>query len=266
MAIAEIPPTESNPLFYRASGEGPPVVFIHSYILDSRYWLDHLEGLGGSWRCYAPDLRGHGRSAAEVRRIIREEDDAGDIVAFMRSEVGGGPAHLVGLSGGGIIAALVYTRAPELVKSLTLLSTNFLTPLEEPYKRYQAEMARIAVIEGIDALFRRFNEYIVGSGADLIARARYKNMLAGQPLETVVSFLTGDAIQARPDLPPQLDVPVLLPYGDEDIVMIPQTVAKLLALYPDARTASVPRAGRLLSLENPQALNEALNTFWRSLD
>ena len=267
MTVREFEPSGANPLFYRMAGNnGPKIVFLHSYLLDSRYWIDHLLDLSNEYTCYAPDLRGHGRMAGTYRRSIIEEDDAEDVHHFLASITDHEPVHLVGLSAGGIIAALSYLKAPERVKSLSLLSTNFIMPLNEPYKRYQAEMARLVVVEGIDALFRRFDEYIVGSGSDLVARARYKTMLRDQPFELFVTFLTGQAIQARPDIPSQLQVPVFLPYGEEDIVMTQENVNKLLDMYPNAIASSVPKAGRLLSLENPSALNNALTSFWSGLE
>lgn len=253
-------------LFYREKGHGTPIVFIHAYLLDSRYWLDQITGLSDEFRCIAPDLRGHGpHNPDEIRRHIQEEDDADDILALIEQTCGTEPLHLVGFSAGGIIAGLVYRKIPNQVKSIALLSTNFLVELDATYKRYQAELARNVVVEGLDTLFRRFDEYIIGSGADLIARARYKTMLRDQSFELIIAFLTGDAIQARPEIPGQLDVPVFLPYGDEDVAMRPEMLKRLLNQYPNATAHAIPNSGRLLPLESPKALNESLREFWRGL-
>ncbi|NBX41229.1 MAG: hypothetical protein EBR15_07410, partial [Gammaproteobacteria bacterium] len=48
---------------YRERGQGRPVVFVHALLLDSRLWLDQLDGLCESRRCLAPDFSGHGYSS-----------------------------------------------------------------------------------------------------------------------------------------------------------------------------------------------------------
>jgi hypothetical protein len=51
-------------LFYKGWGAGKPVVFVHSWALNSDMWqyqMIHLSGKG--LRCIAYDKRGHGRSS-----------------------------------------------------------------------------------------------------------------------------------------------------------------------------------------------------------
>ena len=172
---------------------------------------------------------------------------------------------MVGNSLGAKIAATIALEQPRRVRSLTLVSSSMGKPLDAAYRRYQAEMARIVVVESKDVLFRRFDEYIFGPKASLRARARYKEMLSGTRAEMFVALLTHWIDETDQDLLAGLTVPTLLLNGSEDTVVTPQSVATMLAQLRFGRSVLVPEAGRLVSLENPQAVNDALRDFWNSL-
>ena len=54
---------DATKLFVRAWGEGPPVLFVHSWALSSEMWDRQFAALGEQGlRCIAFDRRGHGRS------------------------------------------------------------------------------------------------------------------------------------------------------------------------------------------------------------
>ena len=68
-------------LFYKDWGNGKPVVFVHSWALNSDMWqyqMIHLAGLG--LRCVAYDIRGHGRSS-DPGRGYDYDTLAGDLAA-----------------------------------------------------------------------------------------------------------------------------------------------------------------------------------------
>lgn len=249
-------------VFYRESGRGRPAIFLPAFLTDSRYWLDQLEGLADVRRCIAPDPLGFGQSDPTTARAIEPEVYARQLVGFLDALGIDEPVDLVGFSGGAIVCALFAAAHGSRVASLTLMSSAFTSGPDPAYRRYQQEMARLVVVEGIDALFRRFDEYIFGAQPSLYARARYKTMLADTPYEMFVAFLTSDALGARPELPALLKMPVLLPYGERDVVIHEQQAQALAALMPHAVWRRVPDAGRLLALENPGALNAALREFW----
>jgi pimeloyl-ACP methyl ester carboxylesterase len=250
--------------FYRSAGQGKPALFIHAYLIDSTIWLDQLQSLADVRRCIALDLPGHGRSDPVTATKIDPEVDAAFVARFLDALKVEAPIDLVATGAGGIIAGLLYAAQPQRFSSLTLLSTNFAQGPNDSVKTYQREMARLCVVEGMDAVFRRWDEYIVGSAVTLHARARYKSMITRCRYETMVAFLLSDALKERPELPQMFDVPVFLPYGDEDVVMSGELGRKVLATYRNVPvTAAVPKAARLLPLENPTALNESIRAFWR---
>ena len=253
---------------YRSSGDSSSdrvAIFVHAYLLDSRLWLDQLQALEDMRHCIAIDLPGFGQSDSVTRRKIEPESYADDLVDFIHALGIENAVDWVGFSGGAILAAMMQRRVPEMVSSLVLLSSQFTSGPDETYRRYQAEMARLVVVEGKDALFRRFDEYIFGDNPDLLARARYKTMLDTTDYEMFVAFLTSQALRPRPELLQELDKPVLFPVGEKDVIATPEHMQKLAADIPRATVVTLPQGGRLLPLECPQRLSDAIRDFWSVL-
>ena len=254
-------------LYYREAGDGAPVIFLHAFLLNSHLWLDQLSGLSDFCRCIAVDLRGFGQSAPYTETYLDPYVYAEDIIAFIEAQDFDEPVHLVGMSVGGFIAGLVYDQAPEKIASITLISALFDWEPDPAYARYQQTMARLAVVEGKGAVFRRFDEYIDGPAASLHTRARYKSMLEDTRTEMMVALLSnGGATKPRPDLYDKITVPVLLPIGTDDTVVSVERANAIGSKFKNARVVKIKDAGRLLSLENADALNSALRDFWRDID
>ena len=254
-------------LFYREAGRGRPVVFVHALLTDSRTWNDQLLGLADRSRMFAPDLSGQGFSSPWYADKISSDAYAGELLEFIDALKLREPVDVVGLSGGGMIAAIACARRPEACRSLVLISTVFDgSATDAAGIRYRAENARTVVIEGKDTLFRRFNEYIVAPGASLKARARYRTMLEQTPYEQFVAFLTTAEGVSRSDLPAKLKLPVMIPVGQGDTVLTPAMAERTAAQFPDARVVVLQSVGRLLPLESPQVFNDALRRFWDELD
>ncbi len=258
---------ESVQIAYREKGKGQPVLFVHPLLTDSRMWLDQLNALCETRRCLAPDASGHGFSSPLTYSKVDSNRYADELLQFLDAVSVKQPVDIVALSGGGNIAALACAKAPGRCRSLVLISTVLGSDnLDAAGVRYRAENARTVVIEGKDTLFRRFNEYIVASGASLTARARYKTMLEQTSYETFVAFLTTAQAPATGDIAPQLRFPVMFPVGQGDTVLTPALAAKAVARFPDARLVELPAVGRLLPLEAPAELNDALSRFWKDVD
>jgi 3-oxoadipate enol-lactonase len=253
-------------VFYRDAGQGRPALFVSALLIDSRLWLAQLDGLSDQRRCLAFDFSGFGFSSPLHGDKIDSRRYADELLQFLDAMKIQEPVDVVALSAGGLIASLAYEKAPHRFRSMVLISTTFGPGMDAAAVRYRAENARTVVIEGRDALFRRFNEYIVSPEASLIARARYKTMLEQTPYESLVAFLTTNEQLASEQLPTRMRLPVMIPVGQNDSVVTVSDAQKLAARFPDARTIVIPGAGRLLPLEAPALLNDSIRDFWHSLD
>ena len=253
-------------LSYREHGDGPPVVFVHALLLDSRLWVDQLNEICARRRCLAPDLSGHGDSSPLLTTTVDQAKYAAELLEFMDRVGATQPAHVVGLSAGGVIATLLCREYPQRCRSLTLISTTLDGALDAAGARYRTENARTVVLEGKDTLFRRFNEYIVSPSATLHARARYRSMLEQTPYETLVAFLTTPSFPNLLEDNRPLNLPVMIPVGMGDSVINPERAKKFVKIFGNARIVTLESAGRLLPLEAPKELNAALEVFWESAE
>jgi pimeloyl-ACP methyl ester carboxylesterase len=106
-----------------ATVKQPSVVLLHGLGATADLnWSTTIPALSAAFRVVAPDLRGHGRSAAEQRRVTLE--DAADDVAALADVMALGPFIVVGYSMGGAIAQLLCRRHPDQVRGLVLCATS----------------------------------------------------------------------------------------------------------------------------------------------
>jgi 3-oxoadipate enol-lactonase len=72
------------------------------------------------------------------------------------------------------------------------------------------------------------------------------------------------AMRERPDSTPllgKIEVPTLVIGGEEDGISSPEVMGAMAQKIPNSRHVTLPRAGHLSNLENPEAFNTALREF-----
>jgi pimeloyl-ACP methyl ester carboxylesterase len=111
--------------WYDEAGEGDPLVLLHpgGAGVDARALRPNFGPLARRFRVYTPERRAHGRTP-DVAGPITYEAMAQDTIAFIETVVGR-PAHLAGVSDGGIVALYVALRRPDLVHRLVLVASVF---------------------------------------------------------------------------------------------------------------------------------------------
>ena len=109
-------------LHYAVAGEGRPVVLLHGNGEDHHLFDTEIRQLAeAGYRVYAPDSRGHGRSAPETEyhyAVMAE-----DIFQFIRA-LGLEKPALYGHSDGGIIALMLETGHPGTLGIMAVSGTN----------------------------------------------------------------------------------------------------------------------------------------------
>ena len=111
-------------IHWESHGEsrGPAVVLVQGLGLSSRFWFDQPARLSKHQRVITLDNRGTGRSD-KPRRPYRLPQMADDVARVIR-EANAGPAIVVGISMGGMIAQHVAMRHPKDVAGLVLIATT----------------------------------------------------------------------------------------------------------------------------------------------
>ena len=109
-------------VIYRMAGSGPPVVLIHGMVNSSRHWEPVALRLAEENTVIAPDLIGHGDSAA-----VRGDYSLGAHASSIRdllAVLGVERATIVGHSLGGGIAMQFFYQFPQRTERLALISSG----------------------------------------------------------------------------------------------------------------------------------------------
>lgn len=119
----QVPTRRRAKIHWREGGEGPTVLLLNGWSASGLVWPGvFVKELEQSFRVIRPDNRGTGWSAsAPVPFTIRDlAHDAADVLKDARS----GPAIVLGLSMGGMIAQELALVRPDLVRHLIVVSSS----------------------------------------------------------------------------------------------------------------------------------------------
>src|SRR5437763_12963670 len=111
-------------VYYERRGRGaaaaPAIVFLHGLGSCADDWTWPVPAFERDHRLLLVDLPGHYRSPLPAGRLT--VDTMADAVGALLARLGEPPAHVVGLSLGGCVGLALALRAPERVRSLTLVN------------------------------------------------------------------------------------------------------------------------------------------------
>jgi len=247
---------------YQQVGNGPALVFLHGFSLDSRSWRPQLEGLSDIFTVIAWDAPGAGQSQDPLESF--GIDDWANTLAGVLDAAGVRQAHVIGLSWGGLLAQEFYRRYPSRLFSLVLVDTyagwtgSLTAPVAE--QRLQAALNDSAL-----APSDFVQKYLPGmfsetAGGDI-----------RRELGTIMSDFhpTGFRLMAtalaHADTRPLLatiNVPTLLIWGDAD-ARSPLSVGQAMCVaIPGARLEIINGAGHLANLERPHEFNDIVRNFF----
>lgn len=243
-------------LFYRQTGDGPPVVFVHGFALDSRMWDPQLEAFGRRFRVLTYDLRGFGRSNVP---LPEEPYSPSEDLRALLEHLGVAKAHVVGLSAGGVVALGLALEHAELVDSALDGS-----PWSEEFLRSMGRVDLEAGVAGVEAARRLWLEHPM-------FRPARDNPEVGRRLAEIVAGYSGwhwehESPQVGLDPPAALRLdavraPTLVVVGALDLPDFHRIGQTLAEGIPGATKAVVPGAGHLPNMEVPEWFNRLVLDF-----
>ncbi len=259
---------DNREMAYLDEGQGPVVVFGHSYLWDSAMWAPQVETLRKHYRCIVPELWSHGESDHAPASTRSLTDYAKQILALM-DHLGVVEFSLVGLSVGGMWGAEVVTLAPQRVKSLVLMDTFVGLEPEVAHNKYfsmldtisEAQSVPEPIIDAVAPLF--FARNANNDSPQLVESFRcYLASLSGEKAVEVARV--GKMVFGRRDQFEDIEkfaLPVLIAVGQEDT---PRPVLESY-LMNDCITGSelvqIPKAGHISNLEQPEFVSNMLTEF-----
>ncbi|WP_421290983.1 alpha/beta fold hydrolase [Aeromonas taiwanensis] len=125
---------KSHGLALRTAGEGPLLVLLHGLGSSSLDWQAQIEHFCDHYRVVALDLRGHGKSLQEGPFDVPTL--AADVARWLDEQPG--PAWVVGLSLGAMVALELALQLPHKVQGLVLVNgfSEFLLETPKERERY----------------------------------------------------------------------------------------------------------------------------------
>ncbi|MEO8451443.1 MAG: alpha/beta fold hydrolase [Gemmatimonadota bacterium] len=248
---------------YELTGTGEPLVFIHGLGGRGGDWAPQVAHFQGRYRVLTYDVIGHGESAKPAAPYTLAQ--FGRQAAELIRRVIGGPAHIVGLSMGGMIAFQLAVDAPDLVRSLTIVNSGPELVPRTWQERYALWM-RVFILRvwGLEKLGRIIAERLFPSPAQHALKTRFlAEFLRNDRWAYLAATraLIGWSVQSRIGA---ITVPALVVASDQDYTP-PSRKEEYVRLMRHAKLVVVPDARHALPIENPAKFNAVLDPFLAEL-
>jgi 3-oxoadipate enol-lactonase len=256
-------------LYYEEHGSGlQTIVFAHGLLWSGRMYDAQVAALQGRYRCITFDLRGQGQS--EIARDGYDMDTLAEDAAALIQALDCAPCHFAGLSMGGFIGMRLAARRPELLRSLILLETSADPEPAANVPRY-TQMARVARLLGTRVVASRvmpimFGRTFMTDPARAAERAEWRRRLTANSRVGAARATMG-VVERKGiyDEIERISLPTLVIVGEEDVATRPDRAERIAERIAGARLVKIPHAGHTSTVEQPNAVNEALLAFLDSL-
>jgi len=226
-----------------------PLVLFPGLLCDPRMWAPQVEGLGAKVRPWIADFTRDDSIAGMASRALAE-------CPFPRFS-------LAGLSMGGYVAMEVMRQAPERVERLALIDTQARNDTPEARERRLAliklgEEGRLAEVS--DRLMPLFLHASRLSDPRLTGLCRDMAQAVGRDayLRQQNAILT--RIDSRESLR-AIRCPTLALCGDNDLLTPVDRHEEIVQAIPGAKLVVIPACGHMSTIEKPDAVNRALETW-----
>jgi pimeloyl-ACP methyl ester carboxylesterase len=250
-------------LHYEAAGQGDTtLVCLHGISSNSRSWRHQLAGLAERYRVIAWDAPGYGRSDDPPGPFAMSY--FADQLAGLLAALGLEKAVIVGLSMGGVVAQEFYRRHASKVSALVLADTNTgggARPEQERNARLEARLKAIETLTPAEMARQRAPNLLSPSASPELVREVEAMISEIHPLGFRYAAIALDGADTREVLP-NITVPALVLWGDQDTVTPLAEAQTLHAAIPGAQLEIIPGAGHLSNLEQPATFNRLVTAFF----
>lgn len=249
-------------LYYETEGQGEPLVLIHGLGSSCRDWEYQVPFFAQEHRVVAVDVRGHGRSdkpPGPYNMALFARDVAGLLEGLEAA-----PAHVVGISMGGMIAFQLAVDRPDLVRSLVVVN-SMPDMVVRTWQQRLAVWQRmvIAPLLGMKKMAevlggRLFPKLEQGElRAEFVKRWEENDPRAyREALKAITGWSVSDRLSG-------IECPVLVVSGDEDYTPVELKAAYVNRL-PRAELVVIEDSRHGTPVDQPEAFNRAVAAFLRA--
>jgi pimeloyl-ACP methyl ester carboxylesterase len=240
-------------IVYTLSGSGPPIVLLHGWMCNRRFWSNQVSFFSKTCRVLAPDFRGHGDSSVprEGYHLKNLAEDIHQLIERLDLS----PVTLIGHSMGGMVAQQFAVNHKRSLSCLVLVTTIAADPENHLIsKRIEAETPHLgfrkAFLKSVDGWF--------GQKTSPDIRDWVKEEMLKTPEKVALPLVRS---YRRFDLRNSLSclsIPVLVMGGGQDVSAVPHESRILAGTIPGAQLVMLNGVGHFPMIENPKTFNKVL--------
>jgi len=229
-----------------------------------RMFDDQVAALKSKYRCVLFDFRGQGKSevASDGYDLDNLAIDVVELIKALKCD----PCHFVGFSMGGMVAMRIAIRYPELIKSLLLIDTS--SEPDPHADRFQNKMMLWVVkyiglrpiANKIISMF--FGPFFLKDLERQDIRSTWKKHFLSNNRSGLVFAVKG--VFSRKGITENLqriEVPTLILWGDHDDLTDGEEAEILSSNIKNSELRTIPRAGHMSPVEEPEKVNELIIEF-----
>ena len=245
-------------LTYRRTGEGKPLVILHSFVGGSGAYVPTMNHFRRHYDVVAADLPGFAGSAGEP--LPDSIEGFGAAVLDLLDGLGIGRFHLMGHSLGGNIGLQMTLDVPDRIEHCVLYGSVACAEFPHRFETLEDTFARIEA-EGIAATRERLVKswFLDGERNPYypMCRAAGEGVGAEAAVATLKMTQRWDVRERLRDI----KVPVMLIGGDLDRNVGPQDLFDQWRAIEGARLAIVPGCAHNVHLEKPELFHRMVEDF-----
>ncbi len=255
---------------YDYEGPGEPLIFVHSFPLNSGMWDRQVGHFREKYRVITYDLRGMGMSADRDNVFTMEKlvNDFFHIINHLKLE----RVHACGLSMGGYILLRSVVKDPTRFYSLTVVNTKSEKDTDEVLLKRSNAVIKIKSGGRDPYLEKLISNLTFSKDHDLIGEIR--NIIEHNSDEGICGCLL--ALSTRTNTLEgiaSVNVPLLLLSAEKDAITPPENLKRIFNKFIETNSPSgfvamyeISNSGHLCNLENPHEFNTALEWFLNCIE
>ena len=249
-------------VYTRGNKNNKPIIFIHGFPYDHSMWENQVDKFKDDYYCVTYDIRGLGNSYIGDGQYTMEAFvwDLYSIIDGLHIE----KPILCGLSMGGYIALRAVEKEAERFDGLILCDTRSEADNNDGKIIRSSAIDKINV-EGVKSFVNDFVPKCFNAKTPERMTEMYErvlNLTQNQNSVGVKGSLL--AMLSRRDTTKSLEdikIPTLVLVGKKDSLTPPEVMRELSKKVKGSTFCIVPKAGHMTPLENPDFVNEKINTF-----
>ncbi|UTL73258.1 alpha/beta fold hydrolase [Bacillus halotolerans] len=243
-----------------ASGpeNAPPLVLLHGALFRSTMWYPNIADWSSKYRTYAIDIIGD-KNKSIPADLCGTRTGYADWLLDVFDYLGVEKPHMIGLSLGGLHTMNFILRAPERVKSATLLSpAETFLPFHHDFYKYALSLTEPNGVES----FLKWMMIDRNVLHPLFVKQFHAGVMWQDGARQQTPKADGFPYVFTDEELKSVKVPILLLLGEHEVIYDPHSALQHASLLvPGIEAEIIKNAGHVLSLEQSETINERVLSF-----